>query len=54
MAALQGQKTGEFVIYRCATGHSPHPSWTDGVVDTALEFVQKVRNQSSRRNSDEV
>lgn len=42
MAALQGQKTGEFTMYRCPAGHSPHLSWTEGVVDTVLDFVQKV------------
>lgn len=44
MAALQGQKTGEFTIYRCPAGHSPHLSWTEGVFHTALEFVQKIQN----------
>ncbi|ROW10093.1 hypothetical protein VMCG_02034 [Cytospora schulzeri] len=42
MVALQGQKTGQFTIYRCPAGHSPHLSWTDGVVDTALDFVKKI------------
>lgn len=43
MAALQGSKTGEFTIYRCPAGHSAHLSWTEGVVDTAVGFVQKIR-----------
>ncbi|ROW09885.1 hypothetical protein VPNG_06275 [Cytospora leucostoma] len=44
MAALQGQKTGDFAIYRSPSGHSPHLSWTEGVVDTALHFVKKIQS----------
>lgn len=43
MAALQGQKTGEFTMYRCPAGHSPHLSWTEGVVDTAVDFLKKIQ-----------
>lgn len=42
MAALQGSKTGEFTMYHCPAGHSPHLSWTSGVVETALDFVKKI------------
>ncbi|RYP42699.1 hypothetical protein DL767_000068 [Monosporascus sp. MG133] len=42
MAALQGQKTGQFTMYRCPAGHSPHLSWTEGVVDTVQDFVAKI------------
>lgn len=42
MAALQGSKTGEFTMYHCPAGHSPHLSWTSGVVETALNFVEKI------------
>ncbi|RYP55245.1 hypothetical protein DL770_010930 [Monosporascus sp. CRB-9-2] len=42
MAVLQGQKTGQFTIYRCPAGHSPHLSWTEGVVDTVQNFVAKI------------
>lgn len=42
MAALQGSKTGEFKMYHCPAGHSPHLSWTDGVVDTVLDFVNNI------------
>ncbi|KAK7973520.1 alpha/beta-hydrolase [Apiospora saccharicola] len=42
MAALQGQKTGEFIMYQCDAGHSPHLTWTQGVVDTVRDFVSKV------------
>ncbi|KAL1849191.1 hypothetical protein Daus18300_013348 [Diaporthe australafricana] len=44
MVGLQGQKTGEFTIYRCPAGHSPHLSWTEGVADTAVEFVRYNQN----------
>ncbi|KAI1395625.1 alpha/beta-hydrolase [Hypoxylon fuscum] len=42
MIASQAQKTGEFTVYRCATSHSPHLSWTQGVVDTVQDFVKKI------------
>ncbi|KAK7748487.1 hypothetical protein SLS62_008527 [Diatrype stigma] len=42
MVVLQAQKTGPFAIYRCPAGHSPHLSWTEGVVDTVLDFVGKA------------
>jgi hypothetical protein len=43
MAALQGSKTGNFTMYHCPAGHSPHLSWTEGVVDTIWDFVEKVK-----------
>lgn len=42
MAAQQGSKTGEFIMYHAPSGHSPHLSWTSGVVETALDFVKKT------------
>jgi hypothetical protein len=42
MVAQQTQKTGDFTIYRSPAGHSPHLSWTDGVVSTVQDFVSKV------------
>ncbi|OTA88623.1 hypothetical protein M434DRAFT_398989 [Hypoxylon sp. CO27-5] len=42
MVAQQAQKTGEFTIYRCSAGHSPHLSWTEGVVDTVQDFLKKI------------
>ncbi|KAI1139896.1 Alpha/beta hydrolase fold-1 [Hypoxylon sp. FL0543] len=42
MIALQAQKTGEFTVYRCPAGHSPHLSWTKGVVDTVQDFLGKI------------
>lgn len=41
MVAQQVQKTRAFSIYRSSSGHSPHLSSTQKVVDTALDFVSK-------------
>lgn len=42
MVALQASKTGDFTIYHSPAGHSPHLSWTEGVADSALDFVRKI------------
>ncbi|KAJ4422780.1 hypothetical protein N0V82_002559 [Gnomoniopsis sp. IMI 355080] len=42
MVALQASKTGEFTMYHSPAGHSPHLSWTEGVADTAMDFVRKI------------
>ncbi|CAJ2503474.1 Uu.00g108680.m01.CDS01 [Anthostomella pinea] len=42
--ALQTQRTGEFKIYRCSAGHSPHLNWTQGVVETIEDFVKEIRH----------
>jgi hypothetical protein len=42
MVALQSGRTGEFTRYQCPAGHSPHLSWTDGVVKTVQDFVNKI------------
>ncbi|PVH95574.1 alpha/beta-hydrolase [Periconia macrospinosa] len=42
MAMAQGEKTGNFTIYHCPAGHSPHLSWTSGVVETVEDFAAKV------------
>lgn len=44
MVALQTQKTGNFTLYRCPAGHSPHLTWTDGTVGTMQEFIKKIEN----------
>ncbi|KAI1746705.1 alpha/beta-hydrolase [Xylaria castorea] len=44
MVALQAKKTGDFTLYRCPAGHSPHLSWTDGTVGTIQEFIKKIEN----------
>jgi hypothetical protein len=42
MVATQSQKTGDFTIYRSPAGHSPHISWTQGVVETIKDFLLKA------------
>jgi hypothetical protein len=42
MAALQGGKTRDFKMYHCPAGHSPHLSWTNGIVDTVMDFVNSI------------
>ncbi|KAI1388567.1 Alpha/beta hydrolase fold-1 [Hypoxylon trugodes] len=42
MIALQSQKTGEFTLYRSPAGHSPHLSWTNGMVETIQDFAKKI------------
>jgi hypothetical protein len=42
MAALQGQKTAPFKMYHCAAGHAAHLSWTEGIVDTAQDFLKEL------------
>ncbi|KAK8041455.1 hypothetical protein PG994_014462 [Apiospora phragmitis] len=42
MAALQGQKTGEFILYRSPSGHSPHLSWTKSVITTVQDFLSRI------------
>ncbi|KAI1480773.1 hypothetical protein F4774DRAFT_424699 [Daldinia eschscholtzii] len=45
MIAAQSQKTGDFTVYRCPAGHSPHLSWTQGVVNTIQDFIKKIQDQ---------
>ncbi|KAH6640164.1 Alpha/beta hydrolase fold-1 [Chaetomium tenue] len=45
MVGLQGYKTGNFTIYNCPAGHSPHLSWTEGMVDTIESFIAKVKGE---------
>ncbi|KAJ9295062.1 hypothetical protein DTO271G3_6232 [Paecilomyces variotii] len=43
MVAMQNQKgTPPFTIYYAPSGHSPHLSWTDGLVGKLEEFARKV------------
>lgn len=42
MVALQASKTGEFTKYYSVSGHSPHLSWTEGLVKTVQDFVAKI------------
>ncbi|PYH45993.1 alpha/beta hydrolase [Aspergillus saccharolyticus JOP 1030-1] len=45
----QGKK--EFVVYRAATDHSPHLSWTMGLVNTIEDFVGRLRGGVSGVNT---
>ena len=42
MVNTQNQKSGNFTVYRCQSGHSPHLTWTSGVVDILQDFVNKI------------
>lgn len=43
MVALQNQRPGvDIRIVKALAGHSPHLSWTDGLVDEAERFCQAV------------
>ena len=42
MVALQQAKTGDFTLYYSPSGHSPQLTWTEGVVDTVVNFAGKV------------
>jgi hypothetical protein len=47
MVVLQNQKgTSPFTMYYCPSGHSPHLSWTDGLVKKIEEFTGKVTSSS--------
>lgn len=42
MITAQEEKTGKFTVYHCPAGHSPHLSWTSGVVETVQDFASKI------------
>lgn len=42
MVAFQTQKTGAFTLYSCPAGHSPHLSWTGGLVEKIQDFIKKA------------
>lgn len=37
--ATQSETTGAFKVYKCASGHSPHLSHTEGLMDKVLDFA---------------
>ncbi|CAI6339204.1 unnamed protein product [Periconia digitata] len=39
LVAAQSEKTGAFKVYNCASGHSPHLSHTQELVDKVLDFA---------------
>jgi hypothetical protein len=43
MASLLTLKNANSSIYHCPAGHSPHLSWTGGMVDTICNFVEKIK-----------
>jgi hypothetical protein len=51
MIALQESKTGNFSVYHCPAGHSPHLSWTEGFVDTIWDFVEKIRTADDAKGT---
>ncbi|KAL9121276.1 MAG: hypothetical protein Q9187_002170 [Circinaria calcarea] len=43
MVAMQSQRPGvDLTVFRCPAGHSPHLTWTEGLVTKVREFGQKV------------
>ena len=43
MIAMQRQRAGvNIIVYRCPAGHSPHLTWTKGLLTKVLAFGQKV------------
>ncbi|KAI4146182.1 MAG: hypothetical protein LQ341_002162 [Variospora aurantia] len=45
MIEMQGQRSGvELSVYRCGAGHSPHLTWTEGLVSVLEDFEQKAFN----------
>ena len=46
MIAMQSARPEvDMTVYRCPAGHSPHLSWTDGLVKAVLEFGKKALGQ---------
>lgn len=43
MVAMQSQRPGvDMTVFRCPGGHSPHLTWTEGLVGTVQKFGLKV------------
>jgi len=43
MVAMQSQRAGvDLTVYRCPAGHSPHLTWTTGMVSAVQDFGQKA------------
>jgi len=43
MLAMQNQRPGvKMTVYRCPSGHSPHLTWTEGLVGAVSDFGRKV------------
>lgn len=40
MVAMQAQREeAQFTVYKCDAGHSPHLTWTDGLVERIQEWA---------------
>ncbi|KAE8323544.1 Alpha/beta hydrolase fold-1 [Aspergillus sergii] len=42
MIALQEEKGNRFTVYRAPSGHSPHLTWTDGLVTRVADFATET------------
>ena len=43
MIAMQSQRPGvDMTVFRCPAGHSPHLTWTEGLVQKVRDFGLKV------------
>jgi len=43
MVAMQNQRPGvDMTVYRCPSGHSPHLTWTEGLVEAVSDFERKI------------
>lgn len=43
MVAMQSQRPGvDMSVFRCPAGHSPHLTWTEGLVTTVRDFGKKI------------
>lgn len=43
MVAMQSQRAGvDLTVYRCPAGHSPHLTWTTGMMSAVQDFAQKA------------
>ncbi len=44
MVAMQSQRPGvDMTVFRCSAGHSPHLTWTEGMVEIVMEFGERLR-----------
>ncbi|PYH93825.1 alpha/beta-hydrolase [Aspergillus ellipticus CBS 707.79] len=47
MIALQTERGTQFTVYRAPSGHSPHLSWTAGLVEKMEEFANALKPWTS-------
>lgn len=46
MIALQAKNGNVLTVYHAPSGHSPHLTWTEGLVEKVAEFTDKVMGTS--------